>query len=116
MNAATNIRVLCACALVMLAGCSVAPEPLTKDDFELIAVNDREQIFDSQEIINETLTLELAMSMALKYNLENRVRLLEESVANQQLDMTKMDLLPSLAANAGYLDRNNVNASSSISV
>ncbi len=116
MNAARNIRVLCACALVVLAGCSVAPEPLTKDDFELIAVNDREQIFDSQEVINETLTLELAMSMALKYNLENRVRLLEESVANQQLDMTKMDLLPSLAANAGYLDRDNVNASSSVSV
>lgn len=103
-------------ASIFLAGCSVAPEPLSEDDFEHIAMRDRDLIFDAQEPIEGELTIELAMAMALKYNLENRVRLLEEAVANEQLDMTKLDMLPSLAANAGYLDRNNVNASTSVSV
>lgn len=104
------------CALFVLGGCSITPEPLTSDEFEHIAVNDRDMIFAAQEPIRGELSLEKAMSMALKYNLENRVRLLEESVANQQLDMSKQDLLPTLAANAGFLDRDNVNASTSVSL
>jgi multidrug efflux system outer membrane protein len=109
---------LCAllCVSVLMTGCSITPEPLTNDQFEHIAVNDREMIFEAQEPIPRELTVDLAMSMALKYNLENRVRLLEESVANQQLDMTKQDLLPTLAANAGFTDRDNVNASTSVSL
>ncbi len=105
-----------ACASVVLSGCSVTPEPYTQEQIEEIAKFDRELIFQSQEELSGPLTLGRAMSMALKYNLENRVRLLEEAVANQTIDLAQMDLLPSLAATAGYLDRNNVNASSSQSV
>ncbi len=104
------------CLLLLAAGCSMSPEPLTPEEFKHIAVNDRERIFDAQERVEGELTLEIAMALALKYNLENRVRLLEEAVANQQLDMTKLDLLPNLAANAGYLSRDNINASTSVSV
>lgn len=103
-------------ALIFLAGCSITPQPFSTDDIALIAQADRELIFNSQEPIEGELTLELAMALALKYNLENRVMLLEETVANQQLDMSKLDLLPSLAVNAGYLDRDNINASTSVSV
>ena len=104
------------CVSLLLGGCSINPEPLTNDEFEHLAVTDREMIFDAQEPIQGELSLEVAMSMALKYNLENRVRLLEEAVANQQLDMSKQDLLPTLAANAGFIDRDTVNASTSVSL
>jgi multidrug efflux system outer membrane protein len=103
-------------ALVILAGCSISPDELEQDEFDSIARRDRELIFDAQENYTGELTLEIAMAMALKYNLENRVRLLEEAVANQQLDMSQMDLLPSLAASAGYLERDTLNASTSVSV
>ena len=118
MNPLSIIKLTGLSFFVLLAvGCGgVSPEPLTKEDIEKIAIHDRELIFDAQEPIEEELTLELAMSLALKYNLEHRVRLMAEAVANQQLDMAKMDLLPELAANAGYMDRDKVNASRSVSV
>lgn len=100
-----------ACASALLFGCSVSPRPYSDEELKQIAVADREMIFEAQEDFAETLTLGRAMSMALKYNLENRVRLLEEVVANQALDLAQLDLLPQLAASAGYLQRDNLNAS-----
>jgi len=116
MTASRFHILILACVLITVTGCSVAPNPLRKDDIEMIAENDRQLIFQEQEEIEGELTLELAMALALKYNLENRVRLLEEAVANQQLDMSKVEMMPSLAASAGYLERDNVNASRSVSV
>ncbi len=105
-----------ACASALLFGCSVSPRPYSDEELKQIAVADREMIFEAQEDFAETLTLGRAMSMALKYNLENRVRLLEEVVANQALDLAQLDLLPQLAASAGYLQRDNLNASKSVSI
>ena len=116
MNFVSRYIAVSVCALIILQGCSVAPVPLKKEEVAGIARLDRGLIFDAQEEIEGELTLELAMAMGLKYNLENRVRLLEEAVANQQLSMTKTELLPSLAASAGYAERSNVNASRSVSV
>ena len=106
----------CLCLLFILGGCSLAPAPLTSEQLELISRQDREVIFQDQEAFEDTLTLETAMALALKYNLENRVRLMEEAVANQQLDMSEIELLPSLATSAGYTDRNKPNASRSVSI
>ena len=112
----TRNNIIRACVLVLLAGCSVSPVPLERDQIEQIARMDRDLIYQGQEELSGELTLEMAMALALKYNLESRVRLLEEMVANEQLDMTKLDLLPSLAANAGYVERDNDNASRSVSI
>lgn len=116
MSAASLKRLGYLCLLCLLAGCSTAPEPLTEDQIELIAQQDRDLIFKDQEAYEGTLTLERAMALALKYNLENRVRLMEEIVADNQLDMSEIELLPSLATSAGYLDRDRPNASRSESV
>ena len=104
-----------ACAL-LVTGCSIDPVPITTDQVEMIARHDRQVIFDSQEQLEGPLTLEHAIAMALKYNLENRVRLLEETVAYETFDLGKSDLMPQLAANAGYISRDKANASFSTSL
>ncbi|GAA0682039.1 hypothetical protein GCM10009104_03540 [Marinobacterium maritimum] len=55
----------------------------------------------------EIISLEEAIARALKYNLEQRVRLLEQSLAAGELEAGKYDMLPKLMANAGYSWRDN---------
>ncbi len=102
----------------ILASCTVVPDPFTQSELAQIARADRELIFNAQEELpaDEFLTLEKAFAMALKYNLENRVALLETTLANNSFDLSKTELLPELAANAGYTNRSNELASFSNSV
>lgn len=57
------------------------------------------------QAVSGPLTLDEAIARALKYNLDRRVRLLEEALALRQLDVTQFDTLPKLMAQAGYSDR-----------
>jgi outer membrane protein TolC len=90
------------------AGCmSVKPNPV---DHEVLAVQGRLSLAERQAAIPDlvgTLSLEEAMARALKYNLEHRLRLLEEVLALNLLEVTKTDMLPTLMARAGYSSRNN---------
>jgi len=101
-----------------LASCIVVPDPFSQSELAQIAQADRELIFRAQEELpaGEFLTLEKAFAMALKYNLENRVALLEATLANNSFDLSRAELLPDLAANAGYTNRSNDLASFSNSV
>jgi outer membrane protein TolC len=49
-------------------------------------------------------------------NLDQRAKLMDEAVARSDLDLANIDLLPKVLANAGYVHRNNVEASSSTSI
>jgi outer membrane protein TolC len=51
------------------------------------------------------LSLEEAQARALKFNLERRVRQLEEAMALRQYDASRFDVLPTLMAQAGYSAR-----------
>lgn len=73
-------------------------------------------MFGGQEPVRGPITLEEAMARAVKYNLDSRVKLMEAAVAERQLDLSNFDLLPKLAAGAGYTRRDRVLASSSESV
>ncbi len=103
-------------ALFLFSGCGIKPTPIPEENLTAIAIQDIQLIFESQEPLVGSLSIGEAMSRALKYNLESRVKRMEEALANESLDMAKMDMLPILAASAGYLDRNNLNASSSTSI
>jgi len=102
----------------ILASCTVVPDPYTQTELAQIARADRELIFNAQEELpaENFLTLEQAFAMALKYNLENRVALLEATLANDTFNLNQTDLLPELAANAGYTNRSNQLASFSNSI
>ena len=103
-------------AITGVAGCAVHPTPLSVADRKATLASDREAMFGSQQPVQGPITLEEAMARALKYNLESRVKLLEAAVEQRQLDLSNFDLLPKLAAAAGYSNRDNVLGSASRSV
>ncbi|MBL4581772.1 MAG: TolC family protein [Gammaproteobacteria bacterium] len=100
----------------LVVGCAVKLQPISNQEILDVALTDQQLIYDSQEPIDQPLSLSQAMARSLKYNLENRVTLVEEALSNRSLDLVKTDMLPQLAASAGYLDRSNVDASRSVSV
>lgn len=99
-----------------LSGCGVKPRPISIEEVADNALSDINQIYQSQEPIPKVLTLSEAMARALKYNLDNRVKLMEQAVAHKSVEMAEMDMLPMLGVSAGYLDRNNLDGSSSRSI
>lgn len=103
-------------ATTVVAGCVVHPSVLTLADREATLASDQRAMFGNQEPVQGPVTLDDAMARAVKYNLDSRVKLMEAAVAQHQLDLANFDLLPKLAADAGYSHRNNVLASSSESV
>jgi multidrug efflux system outer membrane protein len=99
-----------------LGGCALTPHPLTDEQRAAEVHADLAGIFEDQKPLHGPLTLHQAFARALAYNLDNRVKLMEIAVANNDLDISKYDMLPRLMANAGYTWRSNVDASSSQSV
>ncbi|MEY3202382.1 MAG: putative outer rane efflux protein [Pseudomonadota bacterium] len=92
---------------VWISGCaSVAPEPLLHEELAAQTAADRHSAATAPPIAG-VLTLEEALARALKFNLDRRARMLEEALAIGQLDVSRLDMLPKLLANAGYTSRNN---------
>jgi multidrug efflux system outer membrane protein len=110
-----KLLTLAVCA-VLQTGCSLTPAPLTQQERQTQIVADQVALFKDQEPLNGPLTLYQAMSRALKYNQDHRVKMMERAVAEGQASLAKFDLLPDLVAAAGYNSRNNFNASSSRSI
>ncbi len=111
-----GLTLLTVLPLTILSGCAVQPEPVDQKEILDFVNFDEKHIYASQEPLTGTLTLNEAMARALKYNLQNRVKRMEQAVASQSLELAKLDMLPSLGFSAGYFDRNNYNAASSYSV
>jgi outer membrane protein TolC len=101
---------------LVVSGCAVTSEPIDRSVSEERARSDRQNMYKDQEPLSGPLTLHQAMARAVKYNLEGRLKVMEEALAKRQLDLASFDMLPRMALDAGYVGRNNVNASSSQSV
>ena len=101
---------------LLIAGCTVQPKPLADAERQAEAQNDLKAMFANQEPLTHPLSLQEAYARAVKYNLDRRVKVMEEVVAFDGLDVSKYDMLPKLTADAGYLNRSNVLAESSESV
>ncbi|WP_025113427.1 TolC family protein [Pseudomonas sp. H1h] len=99
-----------------ISGCAVTSEPIERSVSEQRAKSDLQSMYKDQEPLRGPLTLHQAMARAVKYNLEGRLKIMEEALAKRQLDLASFDMLPRMALDAGYVGRNNVNASSSQSV
>jgi outer membrane protein, multidrug efflux system len=105
-----------AMAALLLGACALKPTPLTDAEQASFADFDRTAMFGNQERLTAPLTLHEAFRRALAYNLDAQVKLMEEAVAQNDLDLSRFDLLPKLYTNDIYSARNNQNASSSQSV
>ena len=105
-----------AAAALLASGCSVSPKPLTDDENVSRLREDMSVIMAPQEPITGPVSMHEAMARAIKYNLDERVKLMEMAVANQQLDLSRFDMLPRLVAGAGYTGRNNESGSESLNL
>lgn len=101
---------------LVLTGCAITPTPLTQEEQLQQLKADRTAMFDGQEALSGPLTLEEAMARAIKYNLDHRLKLMEEALSQRQLDLSRYDLLPRLTASAGFVGRDTYAASSSMDI
>lgn len=99
-----------------LSGCAVNPVQLNQQDLLLQASNDRITMFATQEPVVAPITLDEAIARALKYNLQQRVALMERALQDNLIDVQKYGMLPKLTARAGLRTRNNDYGSSSESL
>lgn len=94
-------------ALVIIAtlgGCSVIPVPVTPEEREQRVENDR-KLLSSDVAADRPITLYQAQAYALKFNLDRRLKLMEEAATAQINDVAGFAMLPQMAASAGYLTR-----------
>jgi len=115
-HASRAFPVLATLTMLALTGCAVSPAPMSLRDRQATLQADRQNMFGHQEPLSGPVSLQEAMARALKYNLDYRVKLMEEAMAQRQLDLSSLDMLPKLAVAAGYTARNKDNASSSQNV
>lgn len=99
-----------------VTGCAVTSTPIDRSVSEQRARQDLAIMFKDQEPLSGPLTLHEAMARAVKYNLEARLKVMEEAMAQRQVDLATFDMLPRMALSAGYAGRSNISASSSQSI
>ena len=103
-------------AALWLSGCAIKPTPFTDAERVQNAHAERTAMFADQPPLTGPVTLEEAMARAIRYNLDHRLKMMEEALAQKQLDVANFDMLPRLTAAAGYTNRNHPLASESISL
>jgi len=100
-------------ALLWLSGCAVHPTPFTDAELKDAAKTERTAMFEGTPALSGPVTLEQAMARAISYNLDHRLKMMEEALGQKQLDVANFNMLPQLTAAAGYTYRNHPLASSS---
>lgn len=103
-------------ASLLAAGCAVKPEPLTAEENLARVRKDLGVVLAPQEPLTKAVSMDEAMARAIKYNLDERVKLMEVAVATDQLDLSRYDMLPRVVAAAGYVGRNNDAGSESLNL
>jgi outer membrane protein TolC len=101
-------RSLIATAALMLGACAtVQIQPLQDQPLAEQTKSDAISARQGVEPITRPLILAEAVARALKYNLDYRVRRMEESLALGEIQKAEFDMLPRLMASAGYAWRDN---------
>lgn len=111
-----NIRLrfwISAAAVGVLSGCAITPTPFNSDEYSDIIQTDRNTWLGDMEPVTGPICFDEAIARALKYNLDHRVRLMEQAHASAQFEAGKFDMLPRLITSAGYHWRNNDNTRTS---
>jgi multidrug efflux system outer membrane protein len=98
---------------LLISSCAIHPQTLKKQTIWLEAQKDVQELKSKQEPVQESITLYHAMARAIKYNREYRLGMMKSALSMQQAELSRFDMLPDLALNAGYASRNNKLGSSS---
>src|SRR5579859_2150804 len=100
---------------LLLAACGVNPVPMTAAENATRAQQDYETLAKNYVPITGPLTEAAAVARALKYNYDAALSRMEQTLQEREIDLALSQMLPRLAADAGYDDRSNDNAATSIS-
>jgi len=99
---------------LILAGCTVRPEPITPAEHVQRAQADYAKIYDGYVPVDHPLALPDAIARALKYNYDAQLSQQQITLQERQVDLAMASMLPRLALNAGYTARSNDPAAQSI--
>jgi outer membrane protein TolC len=102
--------------LGLLAGCTVTPQLVTKDEVATRVKEDTSRMYVNQEAIAGTVTLEVAVARTLKYNLDYRLKQMESALALGITDYSRFEMWPKLLLNAGYSTRSNDSGGTSVGI
>lgn len=105
-----------AALLLFFSSCAVVPRPLDSEANRLRLEAGLQDMYARQESVERPVTLEDAMARAIRYNLDSRVKLMQEALAKGEVGLARWDMLPSLAASAGYSHRSKYSASNSVNL
>nr|CAX83995.1 Outer membrane protein [uncultured bacterium] len=97
----------------LVAACILDPDPFTQEEFESKAQADRQAMFAGQEPVTRPLTLADAIARVLKYNLDRRSKMMEESLSLGQISLDRFDLLPKVSGTGGYTGKSEFGATKS---
>mgnify|MGYP003324151379 FL=1 len=115
------IKILAILSLVVLTSCARNLDPIKKAEIVNKSQKDIEKIEEiKKNNLNweENIEIDLytAIALAIKNNKELRVKLLENALSERQINKVKFEMLPQLAANAGYSGSDYYKASTSATV
>jgi outer membrane protein TolC len=104
----TKLRILLAVLIpIILASCSVPLRPFDKEGLLKESKKDIQLAQADVEPIADVLDLNEAIARGLKYNLDFKVRQLEQALAVDQNAVAAIDMLPKVVGSAGYYGRSN---------
>jgi outer membrane protein TolC len=113
----TALKLLPLAFAAALVGCgSVKLAPFSADEVKTRAADDRVKMYVDQEVIVKPLTFEDTAARALKYNLDYRLKLAEQALAGDMLDVSQYDMLPRLLVGAGWNTRSNDSGGTSVGI
>ena len=107
--------------LIILSSCARAPKEISLKDSQERVDQDLlkiEKIKKQNETWEENIKIDLytAIALAIKNNRELKIKQLETGIAYRQIDKVEFEMLPALAANAGYSGSERYTASASATV
>ncbi|WP_311970570.1 TolC family protein [Pseudomonas baltica] len=109
------------CLLVMvgclyLSACTIVPQPIDVDQQALDQKAKIDATIAAEEPVTHPLSLYEAMARALKYNLDQKIEVLDEALRQKQLELNRTGMLPELSLGGGIANRSNEAGSSSRSL
>ena len=108
--------ILAVASLLLTAGCVVRPDTIGHFGHADRAGRDRRTFQAEVAPVTRAITLSEAMARAIKFNLDNKLKVMEEALDLGRTRRLEYDLLPRLSTRAGYTLRGNTNGASSESL
>jgi outer membrane protein TolC len=102
------------CLLYFLTACAVTPQPISVNERYEEAKTDIKQLFAQQQPFAGKLDFYEALARGLKYNLDYRIKLVNNALQAGQLKVAMFTMFPSVNASGSVYARNNQYASSGI--